>query len=100
MSGTSYGTCVLHVSPESYVGGPLAFVQDGDPVSLNIDSRRLDLLVSETELANRRANWMKPAPKFDRGYCALYLERVTQAHLGCDFDFLNRKADTPEPEIY
>lgn len=100
MSGTAYGTCVLHVSPESYIGGPLALVQDGDPVSLNLDSRRLDLLVSEPELANRRAKWVKPCPKYDRGYGALYLERVTQAHLGCDFDFLNRKAEMPEPEIY
>jgi dihydroxy-acid dehydratase len=100
MSGTAYGTCVLHVSPESYAGGPLAFVQDGDPISLNIDSRRLDLLVPEPELANRRAKWTRPSPKYDRGYGALYLERVTQAHLGCDFDFLNSKADMPEPEIY
>jgi dihydroxy-acid dehydratase len=100
MSGTAYGTCVLHVSPESYIGGPLAFVQDGDPISLNIDSRRLDLLVPEPELASRRAKWTRPSPKYDRGYGALYLERVTQAHLGCDFDFLNGKADMPEPEIY
>jgi dihydroxy-acid dehydratase len=100
MSGTAYGTCVLHVSPESYIGGPLAFVQDGDPISLNIDSRRLDLLVPEPELASRRAKWKRPSPKYDRGYGALYLERVTQAHLGCDFDFLNGKADMPEPEIY
>ena len=100
MSGTAYGTCVLHISPESYIGGPLAFVQDGDPITVNIDRGRLDLLIPEPELANRRARWIRPSPKYERGYSALYLERVTQAHLGCDFDFLNRKGNTPEPEIY
>jgi dihydroxy-acid dehydratase len=100
MSGTAFGTCVLHVSPESYIGGPLAFVQDGDQISLDLENRRLDLLVPEPELMKRRAKWIKPSPKYDRGYSALYLERVTQAHEGCDFDFLNRKGKTPEPEIY
>ena len=90
MSGTAYGTCVLHVSPESFVGGPLALVRDGDLISLDVENRRLDLLVSNEELAARRAQWVKPAPKFGRGYMALYAERVTQAHLGCDFDFLDK----------
>jgi dihydroxy-acid dehydratase len=100
MSGTAYGTCVLHVSPESYVGGPLALVHDGDQICLDAENRTLDLLVPTEELARRRAQWTKPAPKYQRGYGALYLERVTQAHQGCDFDFLNRQAGTPEPEIH
>lgn len=100
MSGTAYGTCVLHVSPESFVGGPLALVQDGDLISLDAEKRRLDLLVSEEELATRRANWAKPTGRYQRGYGALYLERVTQADKGCDFDFLDGDAVTPEPAIH
>ena len=100
MSGTSYGTCVLHVSPESAVGGPLALVEDGDLISLDVEARRLDLLVPEEELAARRSKWVKPSPKYGRGYGALYVERVTQAHLGCDFDFLEQAGETPEPEIH
>jgi dihydroxy-acid dehydratase len=100
MSGTSYGTCVLHISPESFIGGPLALVEEGDLISLDVANRRLDVLVSDEELAKRRANWVKPAPKFGRGYMALYAERVTQAHLGCDFDFLDQKMEMPEPEIH
>jgi dihydroxy-acid dehydratase len=88
MSGTAYGTCVLHVSPESYVGGPLALVRDGDTISMDIPNRRLDLLVPEAELAARKSQWRKPVPPDHRGYLALYRERVTQAHEGCDFDFL------------
>ena len=100
MSGTSYGTCVLHVSPESYVGGPLALVQNGDMVTLDIPNRKLDLLVSEVELERRRAQWQRPVPVEQRGYLALYRERVTQAHEGCDFDFLAGTAPVPEPEIH
>ncbi|HEY3938138.1 MAG TPA: L-arabinonate dehydratase [Bryobacteraceae bacterium] len=100
MSGTAYGTCVLHVSPESHVGGPLALVEEGDLISLDAESRRLDLLISESELAARRARWSKPAPRYERGYGALYLERVTQAHQGCDFDFLSDIAATSDPEIH
>jgi dihydroxyacid dehydratase/phosphogluconate dehydratase len=99
-SGTSYGTCVLHVSPESYIGGPLALVENGDMVSLDVKNRRLDLLISEEEMARRRAQWTKPVNKYPRGYMALYAERVTQAHEGCDFDFLDGTAPTPEPEIH
>src|SRR5690242_19167343 len=88
MSGTAYGTCVLHVSPESYVGGPLALVRDGDPVTLDIPGRRLDLEIDAAELERRRASWSRPVPRENRGYLALYRERVTQAHEGCDFDFL------------
>ena len=100
MSGTAYGTCVLHVSPESYVGGPLAFVRDGDLISLDLKNRRLDLLVPESELERRRAQWTKPSTKYQRGYGALYSERVLQAHEGCDFDFLKHPGKTAEPEIH
>ena len=100
MSGTAYGACVLHVSPESFIGGPLALVRDGDLIQLNAAAHLLNVLVEESELAERRAAWKKPAPKFSRGYCALYSEHVTQAHEGCDFAFLNAEGDTPEPEIH
>ena len=100
MSGTAYGTCVLHVSPESWIGGPLALIEEGDPISLDVESGRLDLLVPDAELERRRARWVKPAPRYPRGYMALYTDRVTQAHRGCDFDFLNGNAAIPEPEIH
>jgi dihydroxy-acid dehydratase len=100
MSGTAYGACVLHVCPESFVGGPLAFVEDGDLISLDVEARRLDLLLSEEELARRRARWVRPAPSYQRGYGSLYLERVLQANEGCDFDFLSSKVEMPEPEMH
>jgi dihydroxy-acid dehydratase len=100
MSGTSYGTCVLHVSPESYIGGPLALVQDGDAVSLDIPNRRLDVLVSQEEMERRRSRWTRPIPESNRGYLALYRERVTQAHEGCDFDFLAQGTSPAEPDIF
>jgi len=100
MSGTAFGACVLHVSPESYVGGPLAFARTGDSISLDLRNHRLDLLVSEAEMNRRRAEWVKPPPRYERGYGALYVERVTQANLGCDFDFLSRKAAVADPEIH
>jgi dihydroxy-acid dehydratase len=100
MSGTAYGTCVLHVSPESYVGGPLALVRDGDAICLDIANRKLDLLVPEAQLASRRSHWTRPVAKEQRGYLALYRERVTQAHEGCDFDFLSADKAQSEPEIF
>jgi len=100
MSGTSYGTCVLHVSPESFVGGPLALVKDGDEVQLDVKNRQLNLLVSEEELERRRKEWVRPPARYGRGYGALYEERVTQAHLGCDFDFLSDGPPTAEPAIH
>jgi dihydroxy-acid dehydratase len=100
MSGTSYGACVLHVAPESYVGGPLAFVQDGDMIKLDVPCRRLTLAVSDDELAKRRAEWQQPPPKYARGYGSLYLRHIMQANEGCDFDFLEAGAPTPEPEIH
>jgi len=100
MSGTSYGACVLHVAPESFVGGPLAFVKDGDVIELDVDARRLALRVSDEELARRRAQWKKPEFPHPRGYGALYARHVTQANQGCDFDFLQGTAPVPEPEIH
>jgi dihydroxyacid dehydratase/phosphogluconate dehydratase len=100
MSGTAYGTCVLHVSPESYVGGPLALVRDGDSIMLDIPNRKLDLLVPKEEIERRRSEWKRPIQKDERGYLALYRERVTQAHKGCDFDFLAVNKVAPEPEIF
>jgi len=100
MSGTSYGACVLHVAPESFVGGPLALVQDGDLIELDVANRRLELKVSDDELARRRAAWQKPPPRYERGFGALYQMHVTQADQGCDFDFLEGIAPTPEPEIH
>ncbi len=100
MSGTSYGTCVLHVAPESAVGGPLALVRDGDSVALDVPGRTLSLLVDEAELARRRATWTPPAPHYARGYGRLSAEQITQAHEGCDFRILERGPATPEPEIH
>jgi dihydroxyacid dehydratase/phosphogluconate dehydratase len=100
MSGTSYGACVLHVAPESFVGGPLALVQDGDAIEVDVEARRLELKVSDAELARRRAAWRKPEPRFERGYGALYQRHITQADQGCDFDFLEGTAPTAEPEIH
>ena len=87
MSGTAYGTCVLHVAPESFVGGPLAFVRDGDLIELNVPERRLTLQVSEAELAERRVGWTAPAVQYPRGYGKLHAQHVLQADQGCDFDF-------------
>jgi len=100
MSGTSYGACVLHVAPESYVGGPLALVHDGDMIALDVAARRLQLEVDEAELARRRAAWRRPEPHFARGFGALYQAHITQANDGCDFDFLEGTAPTREPEIH
>ncbi len=88
MSGTAYGAVVLHVAPESAVGGPLALVRDGDLIELDVPARRLALLVDAEELARRRAAWTPPPPVADRGYVRLFLEHVEQADRGCDFDFL------------
>ena len=100
MSGTSYGTCVLHVAPESFVGGPLALVRTGDIVKLDVPARRLDLDVSDAELARRKAAWVAPPPRFARGYGALFSQNVTQANEGCDFRFLEGTAPIAEPEIH
>ncbi|AUT61542.1 L-arabinonate dehydratase [Paraburkholderia terrae] len=103
MSGTSYGACVLHVAPESFIGGPFALVRDGDMIELDVPQRRLNVLVSDEELARRKAEWVAPAPRFSRGYGAMHQVHVLQADKGCDFDFLQRdgaSAATGEPEIH
>jgi dihydroxy-acid dehydratase len=98
MSGTSYGACVLHVAPESWVGGPLALVRSGDLITLDVPARELRLEVNDRELAARRTQWRRPQKKFERGYGALYSEQVTQADQGCDFEFLSRPGRNPEPD--
>ncbi|QNP81578.1 L-arabinonate dehydratase [Agrobacterium tumefaciens] len=102
MSGTSYGACVLHVAPESFVGGPLALLKTGDIVRLDLPQRRLDMLVSEEEIASRRAAWQAPAPRYERGYGYLFSKHVTQADQGCDFDFLQTDfgRTAGEPDIF
>jgi len=100
MSGTSFGACVLHVSPESFIGGPLALVQTGDTIELDIPARRLQLLVSDEELARRRKEWKAPPPRYTRGYGAIFSQNVTQANEGCDFAVLSRRDPIPEPDIY
>jgi dihydroxy-acid dehydratase len=100
MSGTSFGTCVLHVAPESAVGGPLALVRDGDLVSLDVPGRRLDLEVPAEELARRRDAWAPGPPYYRRGWGKLYAATVRQANEGCDLDFLEYGPPTPEPSIH
>lgn len=102
MSGTSYGACVLHVAPESFVGGPLALLQTGDTVRLDLEGRRLDMLVDDDEILRRRKAWAKPERKFERGWGWMYSQHVGQADTGCDFDFLQRDFGAPagEPDIF
>jgi dihydroxy-acid dehydratase len=100
MSGTSYGACILHVAPESYVGGPLAFVQTGDEIEIDVAKRRIHLHVADDELARRRAAWHPPAPHYVRGYGAMFSKHIGQADEGCDFDFLRGTEPTAEPEIH
>ena len=100
MSGTSYGACVLHIAPESFVGGPLALVRDGDIIALDVPGRSLTLRVPDDELARRRATWTPRAPIYPRGFGRLYTQHVTQADRGCDFDFLEGTAPIGEPEIH
>ncbi|MBL8674616.1 MAG: dihydroxy-acid dehydratase [Rhodospirillales bacterium] len=102
MSGTSYGACILHVAPESYVGGPLALVRTGDRITLDVPARTLNLEVSEAELATRRAALVKPPVRYERGYGWMFSRHIKQANDGCDFDFLETKfgAAVREPEIH
>ncbi len=100
MSGTSHGTTVLHVAPESFIGGPLALVRDGDLIELDIPDRRLELLIDVDELAARRAAWSEPPPRYQRGWGALYDRNVLQANEGCDFEILRGRRGAPDPAIY
>ena len=102
MSGTSYGACILHVSPESYIGGPLALLKTGDIIDLDIPARSLNMRVSEADLAARRAAWTAPAPNYERGYGWMFSRHITQAEHGCDFDFLETSFGAPvrEPSIF
>ena len=100
MSGTSYGTCVLHVTPESAVGGPLAIVEDGDVISLDVESRTINLDLPEKEIVKRTKDLPERKSLHARGYTKLYLDHVTQADKGCDFDFLEGDEKSPEPEIF
>src|SRR6476659_2923161 len=100
MSGTSYGACILHVSPESFVGGPLAFVRTGDAIEIDVPARRIHLDVSDEELARRRAAWKAPPPRYPRGYGAMFSAHIGQADEGCDFDFLAGAGQILEPEIH
>jgi len=102
MSGTSYGACILHVSPESYIGGPLALVKNGDKITLDVAARTINLDVPEVELAKRRAAWKPPEKRFERGYGWMFTRHIRQANEGCDFDFLETSFGAPvgEPSIY
>ncbi len=100
MSGTSYGTCVLHVAPEAFIGGPLAFVQTGDIIELDVPARTLTLKVSDAEMAKRKAAWTQKPVIYPRGYGKMFAKHVTQADQGCDFDFLHGGSVVPEPEIH
>jgi len=100
MSGTSYGTCVLHISPESSAGGPLALVREGDTIELDVPNRRLELYISPEEMERRRSEWKPPSGGATRGYTYLYGRHVTQAHEGCDFDFLEGHDSGKEPDIF
>ncbi|MBP7062714.1 L-arabinonate dehydratase [Ferrovibrio sp.] len=102
MSGTSYGACILHVAPESYIGGPLALVRNGDMIELDVDGRSIHLDVPDDELARRREAWMPPQPRYERGYGWMFSRHIKQADQGCDFDFLETGfgAPVPEPDIF
>ena len=101
MSGTSYGACILHVAPEAFVGGPIALVQTGDWINVDVAARRIDMDVSDAELDSRRREWRQPEPRFERGYGWMFASHVRQANEGCDFDFLETGFGSPvdEPEI-
>jgi dihydroxy-acid dehydratase len=100
MSGTSYGACVLHVAPESFIGGPLALVENGDLITLDVPGRQINLDVDPAVLAQRRGAWTPPEPHYVRGFGLLHSRSVSQANRGCDYDFLEGAARVPEPEIH
>jgi dihydroxy-acid dehydratase len=102
MSGTSYGACVLHVAPEAFVGGNLALVRSGDIIAVDVPRRRIELQVSDDELARRRAEWRAPPPRFGRGYGWMFSQHILQANDGCDMDFLQSGfgETAGEPDIF
>jgi dihydroxy-acid dehydratase len=102
MSGTSYGACVLHVAPESYIGGNLALVRTGDLITVDVANRSIHMEVSDEELATRRAAWKPPARRYQRGYGYMFSQHILQANDGCDFDYLETQFGAPvdEPSIY
>jgi dihydroxy-acid dehydratase len=102
MSGTSYGACVLHIAPESFIGGPLALIRTGDIISTNVADRRIEVELSDDDLRARRENWTPPAPRYERGFGQMFSQHVTQADKGCDFDYLEVDHGRPvdEPAIY
>jgi dihydroxyacid dehydratase/phosphogluconate dehydratase len=102
MSGTSYGACILHVAPESYIGGPLALVRTGDIISVDIDARSIRLEITDEEFAKRKAEWTPPPKRFERGYGWMFSQHIRQANEGCDFDFLQTDFGAPvgEPNIF
>jgi dihydroxyacid dehydratase/phosphogluconate dehydratase len=100
MSGTSYGACILHVTPEAYIGGPLALARTGDRIAVNVENRSLDLEVEPEELGRRATAFIAPRPRLSRGYGALFARSIRQADEGCDFDFLERGEALAEPEIH
>ena len=102
MSGTSYGACVLHVAPESFIGGPLALLKTGDIISIDVEARSIRVEISDEEMAARKAAWVAPAPRYERGYGYMFSKHIQQANEGCDFDFLRTDfgAPVPEPAIY
>jgi dihydroxyacid dehydratase/phosphogluconate dehydratase len=100
MSGTHYGTCILHVAPEAAIGGPLGLLKTGDLVELDVEAGRLDMRVDEKELERRRAEWKPAALRYERSFAALYQRHVSQADQGCDFDFLSTRGLVAEPSIF
>ena len=100
MSGTSYGACILHVSPEAHIGGPLAAVKNGDTITVDVEKRAINVDLTAAEIADRLTSWNPPVRDFPRGYNWLFARHVKQAHLGCDFDFLEGAGGIPEPEIH
>jgi len=102
MSGTSYGGCLLHCAPEAHIGGPLALVRTGDRITVDVPARRIHLEVSDEELSRRRAAWVPPPPRYQRGYGWMFSQHILQADQGCDFDFLETTfgAPVPEPDIF
>ena len=100
MSGTSYGACILHVSPEAHIGGPLAAVRNGDLITVDVGKRSLHLHLSDAEIVGRLKTWSPPPRDYPRGYNRLFAQHVRQAHEGCDFDFLEGAGGIPEPEIH